>query len=115
MPDNSKLEKKLFLCLMMGLKIMNIIRVSFKGNAVSLLYTKGDSGGPFVCHGVLTGIVSSGPEKNCGLPNLPGVYTKISFYRKFLNRIVNRHSKKPSNSSRKCKIHMDGHVVIIIF
>ena len=70
----------------------------------STLYTKGDSGGPFVCHGVLSGIVSSGPEKNCGLPNLPGVYTKISFYRKFLNRIVNRHSKKRSNSSRKCKI-----------
>ena len=67
---------------------------------------QGDSGGPFVCHGVLSGIVSSGPEKNCGLPNLPGVYTKISFYRKFLNRIVNHQSKKRSKSSRKCKIHV---------
>ena len=66
--------------------------------------SKGDSGGPFVCHGVLSGVVSSGPESNCGLANKPGVYTKISSYRKYLNRIVNRQSNKRSKTSRKCKI-----------
>ena len=35
----------------------------------------GDSGGPFVCHGVLTGIVSWGLE--C---TYPGVYTNIREY-----------------------------------
>ena len=92
-------------------RILEYSKGVIQGNTVSLLYTKGDSGGPFVCHGVLSGIVSSGPEKNCGLPNLPGVYTKISFYRKFLNRIINRQSKKLSSSSGKCKIH----VLSIIF
>ena len=87
---------------------MNNLRVLFREihYTASLLYTKGDSGGPLVCRGVLTGVVSSGPENNCGLPNMPGVYTKISSYRKFLNRIVNRQSKKRSKSSRKCKIHV---------
>ena len=85
-------------------RILEYSKGVIQGNTVSLLYTKGDSGGPFVCHGVLSGVVSSGPENNCGLRNMPGVYTKISSYRKFLNRIVNRQSKKRSKSSRKCKI-----------
>lgn len=44
----------------------------------------GDSGSPFVCNGLLTGIVSFGDE--CAKPDVPGVYTKVS---SFLNYIDN--------------------------
>lgn len=42
----------------------------------------GDSGGPHVCNGLLTGIVSFGYK--CAVRNFPGVYTKVSSYIDFI-------------------------------
>ncbi|XP_055972837.1 complement factor I [Sorex fumeus] len=54
---------------------------------------KGDSGGPLVCQDVnnvtyLWGIVSWG--ENCGKPEFPGVYTKVSNYFDWIGRHVGR-------------------------
>ncbi|XP_073537215.1 granzyme A-like [Phyllobates terribilis] len=38
---------------------------------------KGDSGGPLICNGKYVGLVSFGP-KECGAPDLPGVYTRLT-------------------------------------
>ncbi|XP_043919845.1 granzyme A-like [Protopterus annectens] len=38
---------------------------------------EGDSGGPLICKGELKGIASFG-DKNCGDPQKPGVYTRLS-------------------------------------
>ncbi|KAG5672733.1 hypothetical protein PVAND_002834 [Polypedilum vanderplanki] len=43
---------------------------------------QGDSGGGFVCKGVLVGVTSHGFE--CGLPNYPGIYMDVSYYRKWI-------------------------------
>ncbi|GAV04935.1 hypothetical protein RvY_15135 [Ramazzottius varieornatus] len=46
----------------------------------------GDSGGPLVCQNsttrkwVVQGLVSFGPSAGCGIPRMPAVYTKVSFY-----------------------------------
>lgn len=42
----------------------------------------GDSGGGLVVNGRLAGIVSSG--KKCGLPDYPGVYTEIAYFRDWI-------------------------------
>lgn len=44
---------------------------------------KGDSGGPFVCNNILTGVVSFGLE--CALPNFPGVYANVSHHRQWID------------------------------
>nr|ADK39247.1 kallikrein-Vgou2 [Varanus gouldii] len=44
---------------------------------------KGDSGGPLLCGGQLQGLVSFGGYP-CGEPMVPGVYTKIVKYRKWI-------------------------------
>ena len=63
---------------------------------------QGDSGGPMVCNGTLSGIVSFGPDNLCGDPNLPGVYTRISAYMEFINDCVKDYLE--SKSPKTCKI-----------
>jgi secreted trypsin-like serine protease len=43
---------------------------------------QGDSGGPLVANNRLVGIVSWG--EGCGLPQFPGVYTKVSEVRNWI-------------------------------
>jgi secreted trypsin-like serine protease len=48
----------------------------------------GDSGGPFLVHGVQIGITSWGPEvkdAKCGAEPLPGVYMRVSSFASFIN------------------------------
>lgn len=47
----------------------------------------GDSGGPFVCQNTLVGIVSFGYR--CAEVDVPGVYTKVSAYRHFIENFRN--------------------------
>ena len=67
------------------------------------IFFQGDSGGPMVCRAngkggtrrhpkgkkYLTGIVSFGPE-NCGVKKMPGVYTKVSSFAKFINKLTDK-------------------------
>lgn len=54
----------------------------------------GDSGGPLACleNGVFTlyGLTSWG--QRCGYANKPGVYVKVSFYKKWIDKIMELHS-----------------------
>ncbi|CAL8403411.1 unnamed protein product [Arctogadus glacialis] len=47
---------------------------------------KGDSGGPLVCGGRVYGLVSWG--NGCGNPKFPGVYTAVSKFRRWIDRII---------------------------
>ncbi|XP_021925295.1 trypsin-1-like [Zootermopsis nevadensis] len=48
----------------------------------------GDSGGPLQCGGLLTGIVSWGEE--CALPDYPGVYADVAFYKDWIAKQLDR-------------------------
>uniref|UniRef100_A0A665WUH6 Mast cell protease 1A-like n=1 Tax=Echeneis naucrates TaxID=173247 RepID=A0A665WUH6_ECHNA len=52
----------------------------------------GDSGGPLVCSGKAVGVVSFNLKRNCDYPNLPNVYTDVSKYLPWINRILNKNS-----------------------
>ncbi|XP_030751258.1 trypsin-1-like [Sitophilus oryzae] len=47
----------------------------------------GDSGGPIVVDGYVIGITSWGSE-NCAESGKPGVFTKVSFFRDYIDKIV---------------------------
>lgn len=53
----------------------------------------GDSGGPLACtingSTVLVGVVSFGPDEECGKPNAPGIYSKISTVRDWISEKAN--------------------------
>ncbi|XP_064408588.1 transmembrane protease serine 12-like isoform X2 [Latimeria chalumnae] len=64
---------------------------------------RGDSGGPFVCYDkkegkfFLIGTISFGQE--CGMENFPGVYTRVSKYKDWVeSKIVNRNSATAGTS-----------------
>ncbi|KAM9457784.1 tryptase-like [Clarias gariepinus] len=54
---------------------------------------QGDSGGPMVLKQnntwVQAGIVSFGSDKGCALPNITGVYTRVSKYQAWINSKIN--------------------------
>lgn len=57
---------------------------------------QGDSGGPLVCQGgggqwVLTGIISWG--HGCGNPSFPGVYTRVSRFLRWIDKVVSKPYK----------------------
>ena len=45
-----------------------------------LFIFQGDSGGPMMCKDKLAGVVSFGPNSECGNEHMPGVYTNISIF-----------------------------------
>ncbi|KAK3533568.1 hypothetical protein QTP70_023433 [Hemibagrus guttatus] len=57
-------------------------------NGADIMLLKGDSGGPLVCKGVAVGIVSFNYKNNCKYPNLPNVYTEISAYTDWINKVI---------------------------
>lgn len=61
------------------------------GGQVGIDSCRGDSGGPLMAsingRWYVYGIVSHGPAK-CGTPNLPGVYTNVSYYVRWIYRKV---------------------------
>ncbi|XP_058289789.1 serine protease 41-like isoform X2 [Hylobates moloch] len=61
---------------------------------------KGDSGGPLVCDKdglwYQVGIVSWGMD--CGQPNRPGVYTNISVYFQWIQRVMSHSTPRPNPS-----------------
>lgn len=50
---------------------------------------QGDSGGPLVANNKLYGIVSFGV--GCARPSYPGVYTRVSFFRKWIDDIIEQN------------------------
>ncbi|CAG0896757.1 unnamed protein product [Darwinula stevensoni] len=51
-----------------------------------------DSGGPLYCDGFLAGVVSFGVE--CGNPDFPGVYTKVSHFVDWINNKIRLKSQQ---------------------
>ncbi|XP_034561823.1 serine protease 53-like [Notolabrus celidotus] len=51
-------------------------------------FCKFDSGGPLVCDGKALGIVSFNKWENCNYPDLPNVYTDISKYLPWIEKIL---------------------------
>ncbi|XP_029356129.1 serine protease 57-like [Echeneis naucrates] len=52
-------------------------------------FCSGDSGGPLVCDGAAAGVVSFSGQR-CGDPDTPDVYTRISNFRRWINRVLKK-------------------------
>ncbi|XP_045905967.1 transmembrane protease serine 9-like [Micropterus dolomieu] len=55
-------------------------------------FCQGDSGGPLVCNGTAVGIVSFNKDSNCNYPDVPNVYTDISKYLPWINKILKENN-----------------------
>ncbi|CAH0696143.1 unnamed protein product [Spodoptera exigua] len=51
-----------------------------------------DAGGPGIAHGILLGVVSFG-SPNCGAPDSPTVFTKLGYYRDWIEEILEMEIK----------------------
>jgi secreted trypsin-like serine protease len=73
-----------------------------------LVFFKADSGGGLISlklgHMILSGVMMGGV--GCGRPMLPGVYTRVQKYVKWIEDIVNENS--PPSSFRKKRDVVDG-------
>ncbi|XP_028444280.1 granzyme B(G,H) [Perca flavescens] len=58
------------------------------GNDTKKGFCQGDSGGPLVCDGKAVGVVSFNMRGDCDYPNIPNVYTDISKYLPWINKIL---------------------------
>ena len=78
-------------------KRVQTYEIIFSKNKRAIIdFIQGDSGGPIVCNfqgreSFLTGVVSFGPDGFCGSMDMPGVYTKISSYKKYINEFFKQH------------------------
>ncbi|XP_060797385.1 mast cell protease 2-like [Neoarius graeffei] len=53
---------------------------------------QGDSGGPLVCNGLAVGIVSFNYKNNCNYPNFPNIYTEISAYKDWIDKVIKENA-----------------------
>ncbi|CAO2614661.1 KLK15 [Lemmus lemmus] len=51
----------------------------------------GDSGGPLICDGVFQGVTSWGPTP-CGIPEKPGIYTKLIGFVPWINNVIRKNT-----------------------
>ncbi|XP_026200686.1 duodenase-1-like [Anabas testudineus] len=51
-------------------------------------FCQGDSGGPLVCNGTAAGVVSFNNFRKCNYPDVPNVYTDVSKYLDWINKII---------------------------
>ena len=65
----------------------------------------------------LTGIVSFGPDK-CGVKEMPGVYTKVSSFAKFINKLKDKITlqrlKVQNQTLENDNVHEDEHSLVPI-
>ncbi|XP_038565966.1 trypsin-like isoform X2 [Micropterus salmoides] len=66
----------------------------------------GDSGGPLVTKNgsvwVQAGVVSFGSDQGCALPNVPGVYTRVSQYQSWINSQIS--TNQPGSGTTRSQI-----------
>ncbi|XP_041862219.1 duodenase-1-like [Melanotaenia boesemani] len=58
------------------------------GSGTDKGFCQGDSGDPLVCNDIAVSIVSFNRNSNCSYPDVPNVYTDISEYVPWINKIV---------------------------
>ncbi|XP_037530722.1 duodenase-1-like [Nematolebias whitei] len=55
-------------------------------------FCQGDSGGPLVCNSKAVGVVSFNRNANCNYPDVPNVYTDISRFLPWINKILKENT-----------------------
>ncbi|XP_072245863.1 duodenase-1-like [Leuresthes tenuis] len=63
------------------------------GSGTNKGFCQGDSGGPLVCNGIAVGIVSFNKKQNCRYPDVPNVYTDISKYIYWIDKILKKNDR----------------------